>query len=61
MINNRFQVRQTTEELQELDKVLIALGYKKSDGTAARADWFRDMKRKAIQESEQKLKEENKK
>jgi hypothetical protein len=58
MINNRFQVRQTTEELQELDKVLITLGYKKSDGTAARADWFRDMKRKAIQESEQKLKEE---
>jgi hypothetical protein len=50
MADNRFQVRQTTEELEELDKALIALGYKKSDGSAARADWFRDMKRKTIKE-----------
>ncbi len=51
MASNRFQVRQTSEELEELDKALIALGYKKSDGTANRADWFRDMKRKTISEA----------
>ncbi len=52
MSENRFQVRQTTEELEELDKALIILGYKKSDGTAARADWYRDMKRKTVKEAQ---------
>jgi hypothetical protein len=55
MTNNRFQVRQTTEELKELDKALIALGYKKPNGEANRADWFRDMKRKAVQEVKQNI------
>lgn len=50
-LNNRFQVRQTPEELEELDNALIILGYKKPNGTANRADWFRDMKRDALKEA----------
>lgn len=41
--NPKFQVRETEEELQKLDEALKVLGYKD------RADWFRDMKRKAIE------------
>jgi hypothetical protein len=47
----KFQVRQTPNELAELDEALIKLGYKKSDGTAHRADWFREMRRQTIKEA----------
>ncbi|MBV4423303.1 hypothetical protein [Clostridium tyrobutyricum] len=43
--NPRFQVRDTEEELEKLDEAIKKLGYKD------RADWYRDMKRKTIQES----------
>ena len=43
--NPRFQVRDTEEELEKLDEAIKKLGYK------VRADWYRDMKRKTIQES----------
>ena len=44
--NPRFQVRDTEEELEKLDEAIKKLGYKD------RADWYRDMKRKTIQESQ---------
>jgi metal-responsive CopG/Arc/MetJ family transcriptional regulator len=44
--DTRLQVRDTVEELEKLDKAIKALGYKD------RADWYRDMKRKTIRESE---------
>ncbi|AND86352.1 hypothetical protein GTH52_15230 (plasmid) [Clostridium tyrobutyricum] len=44
--NPRFQVRDTEEELKKLDEAIKKLGYKD------RADWYRDMKRKTIQESQ---------
>ena len=40
--DTRFQVRDTAEELEKLDKAIRKLGYKD------RADWYRDMKRKTI-------------
>ncbi len=43
--DTRFQVRDTAEQLEKLDKAIKALGYKD------RADWYRDMKRKAIAEA----------
>jgi metal-responsive CopG/Arc/MetJ family transcriptional regulator len=43
--NPRFQVRDTAEELKKLDEAIKRLGYKD------RADWYRDMKRQAIQKS----------
>ncbi|WP_193774787.1 hypothetical protein [Vallitalea guaymasensis] len=43
--NPRLQVRDTEEELKKLDKAIKNLGYKD------RADWYRDMKRKTIEES----------
>jgi metal-responsive CopG/Arc/MetJ family transcriptional regulator len=45
-MNNRFQVRDTEKELKKLDEAIKKLGYKD------RADWYRDMKRKAIKEAE---------
>ncbi len=44
--NIRFQVRDTQEELEKLDKAIKALGYKD------RADWYRDMKRQVIRQAE---------
>ena len=44
--NPRFQVRDTEEELRRLDKAIKKLNYKD------RADWYRDMKRKAIEKAE---------
>lgn len=41
--NSRFQVRDTEEELNKLDKAIKELGYKD------RADWYRDIKRKTIE------------
>lgn len=43
--NPRFQVRDTEEELKRLDEAIKKLGYKD------KADWYRDMKRKTIQEA----------
>ncbi|PJI09954.1 MULTISPECIES: hypothetical protein [Clostridium] len=40
--NPRFQVRDTKEELEKLEKAIKKLGYKD------KADWYRDMKRKTI-------------
>jgi metal-responsive CopG/Arc/MetJ family transcriptional regulator len=48
--NTRFQVRDTQEELEKLDKAIHKLGYKD------RADWYRDMKRQTIRQSEGKEK-----
>ncbi|KPU43033.1 hypothetical protein OXPF_34650 [Oxobacter pfennigii] len=45
--NSRFQVRETAEELEKLDIAIKKLGYKD------RADWYRDMKRKAIKDSKE--------
>jgi hypothetical protein len=44
-MNNRFQVRDTEEELKKLDEAIKKLGYKD------KADWYRDMKRKAIEKA----------
>jgi metal-responsive CopG/Arc/MetJ family transcriptional regulator len=44
--NIRFQVRDTEQELEKLDKAIHKLGYKD------RADWYRDMKRQAIRQAE---------
>ena len=44
--DTRFQVRDTAEELEKLDKAIRKLGYKD------RTDWYRDMKRKTIREAE---------
>ena len=44
--DTRIQVRDTTEELEKLDKAIKALGYKD------RADWYRDCKRQAIRQAE---------
>lgn len=41
--NPRFQIRDTEEELKKLDDAIKTLGYKD------RGDWYRDMKRKAIE------------
>jgi len=49
-INQRFQVRD--EELEELDKALLTLGYRNSKGGADRSSWYWEMKRKAIIEAE---------
>ena len=46
MDNTRFQVRDTAEELKKLDEAIKALGYKD------RADWYRDMKRQAVNKAE---------
>jgi metal-responsive CopG/Arc/MetJ family transcriptional regulator len=48
-MNNRFQVRDTEEELKKLDEAIRKLGYKD------RADWYRDMKRKTIWEADVKI------
>ena len=42
----RFQVWDTEEQLEKLDKAIKALGYKD------RADWYRDCKRQAIRQVE---------
>jgi len=39
----RFQVRDTEEQLKQLDEALKRLNYKD------RGDWYRDMKRKTIE------------
>lgn len=44
--DTRFQVRDTAEELDKLDKAIRKLGYKD------RADWYRDMKRQTIRQVE---------
>ena len=44
--NPRFQVSDTVEELEKLDKAIRKLGYKD------RADWYRDCKRQAIRQAE---------
>ena len=44
--NTRFQVRDTVEELEKLDKAIHKLGYKD------RADWYRDCKRQVIRQAE---------
>lgn len=54
MSNIRFQVRDTTDELEKLDVALIKLGYVKS-GEADRAGWYREMKRLAIQKSKERM------
>jgi len=41
--NPRFQVRDTEEQLKQLDKAIKKLNYKD------RGDWYRDMKRKTIE------------
>jgi metal-responsive CopG/Arc/MetJ family transcriptional regulator len=46
MTDTRFQVRDTQEELEKLDKAIRKLGYKD------RADWYRDCKRQAIRQVE---------
>jgi hypothetical protein len=43
--NPRFQVRDTDAELERLYESIRKLGYKNF------ADWYRDMKRKAIKEA----------
>jgi metal-responsive CopG/Arc/MetJ family transcriptional regulator len=48
----RFQVWDTEEQLEKLDKAIKALGYKD------RADWYRDMKRQAIRQGEISIKVE---
>ena len=48
----RFQVRDTQEELEKLDKAIRKLGYKD------RADWYRDCKRQAIRQAEGSIKVE---
>jgi len=48
--NPRFQVRDTEEELAKLDEAINKLGYKD------RADWYRDMKRKTVQEADKRFK-----
>ena len=48
----RFQVRDTQEELEKLDKAIKALGYKD------RADWYRDCKRQVIRQVEGSIKVE---
>ncbi len=50
MTNPRFQIRQSEEELEELDKALIAAGYTKN-GKPDRAGWFREVRRNLIKES----------
>jgi metal-responsive CopG/Arc/MetJ family transcriptional regulator len=52
MVNPRFQVRDSEEELQKLDKAIKKLGYKD------RADWYRDMKRKTLAKCEEDKNEE---
>lgn len=47
MANPRFQVRDNEEELQKLNEAIRKLGYKD------RADWYRDMKRQAIQKAKE--------
>ena len=42
----RFQVWDTEEQLDKLDKAIKVLGYKD------RADWYRDCKRQAIRQAE---------
>ncbi|MDD4615334.1 MAG: AP2 domain-containing protein [Caldisericia bacterium] len=44
--DTRFQVRDTQEELEKLDKAIRKLGYKD------RADWYRDCKRQVIRQAE---------
>ena len=43
--DTRFQVRDTQEELEKLDKAIKKLGYKD------RADWYRDCKRQVIRQA----------
>lgn len=50
-VNPRFQVRDTEEELQKLDKALKILNY--SDRSA----WYKEMKRQTIIEAEKKKSE----
>ena len=50
--DNRFQVRDTREELEKLDKAIRKLGYKD------RADWYRDCKRQVIRQGEISIKVE---
>jgi metal-responsive CopG/Arc/MetJ family transcriptional regulator len=45
--NTRFQVRDTVEELEKLDKAIRLLGYKD------RADWYRDCKRQVIRQAKE--------
>lgn len=45
-----FKARETQENLDELQKVVIALGYKD------KSDWYREMKRKTIREYEKRIK-----
>ncbi len=52
MTDTRFQVRDTQEELEKLDKAIKKLGYKD------RADWYRDKKRQTIREAEEKISRE---
>lgn len=49
-INPRFQVRDTEEELKKLDEALKILNY--SD----RASWYKEMKRRTINEATNKKK-----
>ncbi|WP_156946305.1 hypothetical protein [Clostridium akagii] len=50
--NNRFQVRDTEENLKKLDEAIKILGFKD------RADWYREMKRRTIDISSKKGKGE---
>lgn len=43
--SSKFQVRDTAEELEKLDKALKKLGY------SNRADWYRECKRKIIEKA----------
>ncbi|MFA5305923.1 MAG: hypothetical protein WC365_00590 [Candidatus Babeliales bacterium] len=45
-MNNRFQVRDTEEELKKLDEAITKLGYKD------RADWYRDAKRDTMKKAQ---------
>jgi hypothetical protein len=44
--DNRFQVRDTSEELERLDKAIKKLGF------TSRATWYHEMKRRTIIEAE---------
>lgn len=51
MKDGRLHVRDTKEELAKLDEAIKILGYKD------RSDWYREVRRKTINEAETKLKE----
>lgn len=51
MQNPRFEVRESTEGLMELDAALLQAGYVTATGKPDRAGWYREQKRKLIIET----------